>query len=428
VADKKKTSDKQDLPDDIEDAVVVDGPTDESSEKPAQETSPDTPATDEATAVPDPDAPESEAPVSEDTESEKPESYETPETEQSTKPAAEAASDTSLAKAPATHEQVVVRKGGFVPMVLGGLVAAGIGFGLAHSGLLEGVPLPGSGAMQDSMDDITQRAEAQDNALSDLTGRVAALEEVPALESREIPDMAPMIEDITTQIGVLAQRLDALEARPVGGSGAGDEDAQAALEQTRQELGEIRQALAGQREELALLTAQAAREEEAAQLTARTAMQRAALTSIQTAVDTGTGYAQALTDLQATDMDVPQPLLDRAEDGVATLSALQLSFPDLARDALRAARQQDTGGGVTDFLQTQLGLRSLEPREGNDPDAILSRAEAALRDGRLADTLAELEALPEPAIAVLEGWRLQAQTRLATISAVQDLAQTLNTN
>jgi hypothetical protein len=383
---------------------------------------------DESKAIPDPDAAESEASVSGDIEPEKPESYETPESEQSVEPAAEAESHISPAKPPATPEQVVVRKGGFVPMVLGGLVAAGIGFGFAHSGLLEGVPLPGSGAVQDSVDDITQRVAAQDNALSDLTVRVAALEEAPSPEPREIPDMAPMIEEITTQIGVLAQRLDAFEARPVGGSGAGDEDAQAVLEQTRQELDEIRQALAGQSEELALLTADAAREEEAAQLSARSAMQRAALARIQAAVDTGTGYAQALSDLQETDMDVPQPLLDRAGDGVPTLSGLQSSFPDLARDALRAARQQDSGGGVKDFFQTQLGLRSLEPREGNDPDAILSRAEAALRDGRLEDTLAELEALPEPAIAVLEAWRAQAQTRIATVAAVQDLAQTLNTN
>ena len=278
------------------------------------------------------------------------------------------------------------------------------------------------------MDNFSQRVGAQDNALSDLSGRVAALEEAPALEVPEIPDMTPMIEDIATQIGVLAQRLDALEARPVGGSGVIDEGAQAALEQTQQELDEIRQALAGQREELALLTEEAAREEEAAQLSARTAMQRAALTRIQTAVDTGTGYAQALTDLQETDMDVPQALLEQAEDGVPTLADLQSSFPEVARDALRAARQQDSGGGVTDFLQTQLGLRSLEPRAGNDPDAILSRAEAALRDGRVADTLAELEALSEPAMAVLDGWRSQAETRLAAVAAVQDLSQTLNTN
>lgn len=424
MADKKKTSNKQDLPDDIEDAIVVDGTTEETTNKNPPETSADVPATDEANAIPDPDVSAPEVSASGDSESEKPEAEEAPQTEQSPEPAAEAASDTP----PATSEQVVVRKGGFVPMVLGGLVAAGIGFGLAHSGLLEGVPLPRSGSVQDSMDNFSQRVGAQDNALSDLSGRVAALEEAPALEVPEIPDMTPMIEDIATQIGVLAQRLDALEARPVGGSGAIDEGAQAALEQTQQELDEIRQALAGQREELALLTEEAAREEEAAQLSARTAMQRAALTRIQTAVDTGTGYARALTDLQETDMDVPQALLDRAEDGVPTLADLQSSFPEVARDALRAARQQDSGGGVTDFLQTQLGLRSLEPRAGNDPDAILSRAEAALRDGRVADTLAELEALSEPAMAVLDGWRSQAETRLAAVAAVQDLSQTLNTN
>lgn len=428
MADKKKISDKQDLPDDIEDAVVVDGPTEGSAEKPAQETSVDVTSPDEAKTVPDPNAPEPEADLSPSSEAEKPRSEDNTEAVQTDEPAAEADSSASSTQMTATPQQVVVRKGGFVPMVLGGIVAAGIGFGLAHSGLLEGVPLPVGGAVQETMVDMTQQAEAQESALSDLTERVAALEQAPAVEVPEIPDLAPMIEDITTQIGVLTQRLDALEARPSGESGAGGEAAQAALEQTRQELDDIRQAMETQREELALLTEEAAQEEEAAQLSARTALQRAALNRIQTAVDAGTGYTEALRDLQETDLDIPQPLLDQAEEGVATLSALQSSFPDVARDALRAARQQGGGSGVTDFLQTQLGLRSLEPREGDDPDAILSRAEAALRDGRLADTLAELEALPEPAIAALEGWTSQAQTRLATVAAMQDLAQTLNTN
>ncbi|MGB0440740.1 MAG: molybdopterin-binding protein, partial [Paracoccaceae bacterium] len=43
------------------------------------------------------------------------------------------------------------------------------------------------------------------------------------------------------------------------------------------------------------------------------------------------------------------------------------------------------------FLKTQLGARSLEPREGDDPDAVLSRMEAAAREGRFGDVEAEAD-------------------------------------
>ena len=68
----------------------------------------------------------------------------------------------------------------------------------------------------------------------------------------------------------------------------------------------------------------------------------------------------------------------------------------------------------------------MEPREGNDPDAVLSRAEAALREGRLTDALAELEALPEEGRAELSDWAGQAANRLAAVNAAQSLSETLN--
>ena len=77
---------------------------------------------------------------------------------------------------------------------------------------------------------------------------------------------------------------------------------------------------------------------------------------------------------------------------------------------------------VSSFLRTQTGLRSLTPRDGNDPDAVLSRAEAALTQGRLADALAELDALPDAALPALKDWTATATLRLSAESAVAALA------
>jgi hypothetical protein len=290
------------------------------------------------------------------------------------------------------------------------------------------LPLPGLGGSQDEITALTQQIDAQDSTISDLTSRLSTLEEAPAPEIPASEDLSPMIEDLSAQIAALTQRIVAVEARPAAQGGAVDADTQAALDAATAELDQIRQALDAQRAEIASLTDAAAQEEEAARQSAERVMQRAALTRIQTAIDTGTPFADAVTELRDSAVDVPAPLADQAESGVASLSTLQSTFPDLARDALRAARQQNGTAGIGGFLETQLGLRSLEPREGDDPDAVLSRAEAALRTGDLTQTLTELGALPDPAKAVLADWRAQAETRVAAATAVQDLSQALNTN
>ena len=85
-------------------------------------------------------------------------------------------------------------------------------------------------------------------------------------------------------------------------------------------------------------------------------------------------------------------------------------------------------GGIGGFFKQQLGARSVAPRDGDDPDAILSRAEAAMRDGRLADALAEVKALPPEAQEPLSEWLSDAQARHDAQDAVQTLTQRLTAN
>ena len=439
MADKKKTSDKQTPSlEEIEDAVVLNnagnaGSTDATVEQAdASSVAPQPPESQEDRPQKDADveaaSPGDAAGKRPDTDGDTPDSAK----DDAQPPHSEGEADEPK---PAPHdapakstETVIVRKGGFFPMLLGGVAAAAIGFGLAHSGALDSLPLPVSGGVQDRLAALDGQITDQQNALSDVTTRLTALEYAPAPEVPEIADLAPRIEDLTTQVGVLAQRIDALEARPAAAGGSGDPQTQADLEAAQAELDQIRHALEAQRSEIAALSDAAAEEEQAARDTARAVMQRAALTRVQTALDTGTPFADALAELQETGAEVPEALSQPAEEGVATLSALQSAFPDLARDALRAARQQTGATGFGGFLETQLGLRSLQPREGDDPDAILSRAEAAVQSGDLNRALTELEALPDAAATVLSDWRMQAQARLATVAAAQDLSQALNTN
>ena len=74
------------------------------------------------------------------------------------------------------------------------------------------------------------------------------------------------------------------------------------------------------------------------------------------------------------------------------------------------------------FLMTEAGIRSLRPREGTDPDAILSRAEAAARDGDLARALAEIGTLPAEGQEAMAGWVAEAKKRIDAVEAVAALA------
>lgn len=302
------------------------------------------------------------------------------------------------------------RSGGFGGTVFGGLVAALIGAFAAYLVL----PQLGFGAKDQSAElaALQTRLEDQSGRIAELGLRVEAAEAEPDLSVFENG-----LSDVEAQIAAVADRVAALEERPVSSESG------AAADSTDVE--ELRSALAAQQAQVEALMANATQAEANARASATATLRRAALTRIRTALDSGAGFDAALADLEATGQTVPEVLTRVAVEGVPTLAALQGSFPDRARAALAAARaagpEASAGSGMLGFLSNQLGVRSLEPREGGDPDAILSRAEAALRDGRLTDAMAEIETLPEVARTELSGWAGQATKRMTAVNAAETL-------
>jgi hypothetical protein len=339
---------------------------------------------------------------------------------------------------------VTVQKVGFVPLVLGGVVAAGLGFAAGWQGFL---PAPGDAETEAAL-------AAQSARIDEVVDAVAAM---PAL-----PDLAPLEAEVTAlraDLGPLAERIAALEERVTAmeRAPANDgtlsanaiaawqqdiEDLKAAVATQAAQAGEIaalQSQMAAQEAEMARMVDEAAQRldaaqstvaeiEEAATANATATLRRAVLASLQTAVDAGQPFGNLLGELAGTGVDVPEGLSAGAE-GVATLAALTDAFPEAARAALAAARAEglaeDGGNGVMAFLRSQLDVRSVEPREGSDPDAVLSRAEAALRDARLGDALAEIATLPEPVRAPMSDWIAAAEMRVAALTALQALAETL---
>lgn len=333
---------------------------------------------------------------------------------------------------PAPAAPATARRGGFWAGLVGGVLSAGGGLALVHyvPGLL---PAPDSTALETALAaenaEITAlKAEiAKLSAPGDLEARLAVLE---ARAAEPSPGATVDLAPVDASIAALEARLAALESLPPGEGAPAAAIAQqdAALRQMQAQIAALQSAstaapLSPEAEARikAAIDAMAAFEAKAAAATTAIT-QTAALGRLQAAIDSGAPFANALPVLGA----VPPALTDTAATGVPTLAALQTGFPDAARAALAAALQADMGASWTDraanFLRSQTGVRSLSPREGADPDAILSRAEAALSAGDLAAALTELSALPEPAQAAMADWRKLAEQRQAAIVAVAELS------
>ncbi len=309
-------------------------------------------------------------------------------------------------------------------LILGGVLAAAAGFGAGRYL----IPDPRLADIRASLEEQQKTVSNLQDRASETQGysdQIAQVTTTAQENADRIDSISQTMRALESQLSKTSTRLDEMSVSYAEGDGA--DQPNPAYEQ---ELSALRAALAEQRAEIEQLASAAQEQQAKAAVSAQEAMTRAALSRIGAALDSGAGFATAVSDLRDAGVEVPADLVTVAADGVEPLASLQERFPDLAREALAKARQAsgEATGDVMGFLRAQLGLRSLEPREGSDPDAVLSRAEAALRDGRLTDTLAEVEQLPEEARAVLSGWISDATTRRNATAAAEALAQTLNSN
>ena len=323
------------------------------------------------------------------------------------------------------------------PMVLAGVFIAGLGFFAGRSDLINDY-LPGSLQAKDQTEplkaEIAQLREIVEGRAG-LGDEIAAVDgvvkslaaEVAGIEFPE-PDFTP----VTTELGDLGQRIANIEALLEAASDTPDYSAAfAGLQQASQDQqSRIAEMLAEAEQAKADLEKEAADAKAAAEEAAKRTIAQAALSHLQAALDAGESFTGPLAEFADTGLaDVPEELASVAEDGVDTLNDLQLGISGAARDALEAARA-DAGaaGGIAGFLEKQLGVRSLEPQEGDDPDAVLSRVEAQVRAGDLVAALNEAELLPEPALAAMSDWLGGAKTRVSALSALETLEQSLPTN
>ncbi len=371
---------------------------------------------------------------------------------------------------------------GFFTMLLGGLIAGGIGYGLStydvfeqrDDGRLAGIESrlnDQSGSIEELAAQSTLAAETANSAAETATAAAQSVEasasasdlaELRALietsqgagsapvtspttppadgsgagtdDGPALGDLVARVDTVAGQVDTVADRIEALTGQiDTTGASLADlttrfesftdqidpEAAQKAMDAYTQQLATLQSQLDDQRDDIAVAR-------DAAETETRRISVQAALAKIGAALENGDPFVDALAELDTTGgPEAPEGLTANAS-GVATLSQLQDQFPPAARRALNLSIREISGGGtmnrIGDFLRAQTGARSLGAKDGDDPDAILSRAEAAVKSGDLPAALTEIAALPPSGQEAMADWRTAAEARLAATTAHADLA------
>ncbi|MBR9865220.1 MAG: hypothetical protein GYB24_17460 [Rhodobacteraceae bacterium] len=306
-----------------------------------------------------------------------------------------------------------------------------------ESRLAELEQAPQDGVNQETIDAaIAQYAQSQQEELAAIKDRLAATDGVD-IESR-VASLESRIEGVEAELTAVGERLSAQITE--NGATLSEEAAsklsgfQATLQGLKAQVADLAAkngALNQKVEEAAKAAARRVEEAEkqASSQVASTATKKL-LTDITVALDSGTPFRTALDGLvELTGTEVPDVLEAVADTGTPSWTTLRNRFSDRAHAALRADTKANAGDGVAGklgaFLKTQVGTRSIERRDGDSADAILSRVEDDLVNRRLAAALSEANSLPEAAKAAMSQWIADLSALNAAQSALTDLNASL---
>ena len=286
--------------------------------------------------------------------------------------------------------------------LLGGAIGLGAAYGLAWYGLWPKppeAPVPADPRLAEFATAIpeleTVTSTVQDE-LSTLTGRVGALETAAA----DAPAATTAGTDpaVTEQLAALAARLDELAAAPAEAPDtAAIENLEADLAALRAETAATAAQLAEANQQLASLS-QAASEEAGAN--AATIRLPLIFSGLESAFLSGRPFETELAALRQAlpETLVPEAVAGRAAAGLPqpeTVGAqLQAALPDMlaGRPANADAGWQDA---TVDWFRGLVAMRPAGAVEGDGPDAIIARLEAAVERRDFGAAKAELDALPE---------------------------------
>lgn len=150
--------------------------------------------------------------------------------------------------------------------------------------------------------------------------------------------------------------------------------------------------------------------------------------ALRAAAERGDPFAQELAAAKALAPDAAMlaPLAPFATTGVPRPVTLARELSQLTAPMLNAAGPPREGG-IMDRLQQNaerlVRIRPISEAAGDEPAAIVGRAEVKATHGDLAGALAEVARLPEAARAPAQGWIRKAEMQVAALAAARRFAE-----
>jgi hypothetical protein len=318
---------------------------------------------------------------------------------------------------------------GVVPSLVAGFICAGLGFGAAILSQPSNPIWPVHPDVAQFRDEATGQITGIDKRLNALERRVTDADQraVGAVFQSDLDALTAGYDQrflgIASQLENFDKRLAALEKSTIE-SAIPDE----LVTQYQDEVKRLKETLEAQRESLQKFMSETAQTANEVTQRAKDTVARGIVAQIRAAIEAGGPFDTAIKEFdEQVGQAIPNQLRSLAEEGVQTYQELRDSFAEAARSALNAARDElDESEGVTgigNYLRKKFKARSVTPKTGDDADAVLSRAEQALRENDLNGALNELDALPDAARHQMQPWIDQARERQDALEQLDILSQ-----
>lgn len=253
--------------------------------------------------------------------------------------------------------------------------------------------------------------------------------------SAPLPDTRPEMDALVERVAQLEAKLKAFEeviTTSQSSSGTADghitalqekiAQLEASMVAAGQQTGDdIKTGLSGQQKDIAGLRT------ELEQLKVTSGHRTAAITAfahLQDAIIKGQPFAHHITLLETLLATTPQAkelLAILAPHAVKGIMTEQEMLADFEKAATAALSPDAKPGTVMGNLKTLVRIRKVGTPEGTDDEAIIARAENALKNGNVDDCLLSLRELSPPAAATFATWSQDAQHSVSVRNAMSSL-------
>lgn len=335
----------------------------------------------------------------------------------------------------------------FVPLVAtggaGALVGLALAYGLASFGFW---PQPTTttpdlsqfDARATRLESVIASRETESEQMVD---RITALEaQIAGIEPASTEGLAAQadLDALSGQLGELSSRIEAIAAGASGdevsevadnlsGLSAQIEDVAGRLDTLEPQMAEVRPVIEAALTRLDDLDARIADQSDFEAVAAerdRATQLPAALGALESAIASGQPFAAQLAGVETLlpDLDIPSQARAAANSGVAPASGLLAQLRAAIPQMLAARPQDEQASWAQTLIDQAASAIALRPTEGDTPQALVGRTEAALDAGDLDAARTAFSALPDAMQAAAPGFADALEEAIA-VEALLDAAR-----